>query len=515
MPLLKRAKTIVVENRKSSVDTIVRNEAGTHKFITTRRHPIYYMAITKCGSTFLKNLFYVLDNDAVHADPDYIHDHGGDLIRADKTPPEMIQASRFAFTVMRRPVSRFMSLYFDKIYGTGPQNFPEIRLEIAGECGLDLSPNLDAAGHRDNCEKLIDWIAKNLAGETDVAINPHWRPQSARIGTVAHLNIDLLTLDGLDWQLPLLLNGVVPELRQKMMQAKSRNKTAYPVAPEEIISPALECRINEVYADDLVRYQHITRGWKMRRNMPTPAVVEGQKLNVLTTHTQNLNVVVMQKAGCTYLRNLTYRLDHGRAHPDPAQIAADECLFHASKTAEEMADGVNVIVLRDPYARFFSLYFDKVWGEGQQAFPWIAKKLAQNRKFRRSRDLSQAEHHDNCCRVLGYLQQRFEERAPEDLNPHWQPQIIKVNRARPFGVTPILLEDIDRQLAQVAAGRIKGLDDAIGAKPYRNATEKPITMEDLLSPWIKERLQALYGEDIALFERVKAAWDGAETPPEL
>jgi len=40
-------------------------------------------------------------------------------------------------------------------------------------------------------------------------------------------------------------------------------------------------------------------------------------------------------------------------------------------------------------------------------------------------------------------------------------------------------------------------------------------MEDLLSPWIKERLQALYGEDIALYERIKAGWDATDTPPEL
>jgi len=439
MPLPKRTKKIVVESRKSSVDAVVPNEAGTHKFITTRRHPIYYMPITKCGSTFLKNLFYVLDHDAPHDDPEYIHDHSRDLIRADKTPAQLLSASKFAFTVLRKPVSRFMSLYFDKIHGTGPQNFPEIRLEIAKDCGLDLAQNLDAAGHRDNCEKLIDWLEKNLAGDTDIEVNPHWRPQSMRVGTVDHLAIELLTLDGLDWQLPLLLGDVVPELEQKMAQAKARNRTSYPIAPEEIITPALECKVNEVYADDLVRYEHIRRRWKMRKKMPAPPVVEGA-------------------------------LDHGRAHTDPAQIAADECLVHSSKTAEEMANGVNIIVLRNPYARFFSLYFDKVWGEGQQAFPWIAKKLEQNRKFKKARDLSKSEHHDNCCRVLGYLQQRFEERAPEDLNPHWQPQIIKADRARPFGFTPILLEDIDRQMTQVAAGRIKGLEAAIGGKTYRNAT---------------------------------------------
>jgi len=151
MPLLRRAKPIVVESRKSSVATFVRNDDRTHKFITTRRHPIYYMAITKCGSTFLKHLLYVLDHDAVHEDPDYIHDYSEDFIRTDKTPAELLQSSAYTFTVLRKPASRFLSLYFDKIYGEGPQNFPDMRFEIARDCGLDLSRHLSPDGHRRNC----------------------------------------------------------------------------------------------------------------------------------------------------------------------------------------------------------------------------------------------------------------------------------------------------------------------------------------------------------------------------
>jgi len=516
MPILKRAKPIVVKSRKSSVAGFVRNEAKTHKFITTRRHPVYYMAITKCGSTFLKNLFYVLDHDELHPNPDYIHDHPQDLIRADKTPPELIQSSEYAFTVLRKPSSRFMSLYFDKIYGEGPQNFPETRLEIADDCGLDLSRGLTAAQHHSNCEKLIGWIAKNLNGDTDLEVNPHWRPQTARTSTVTHLNIGYLTLDGLDWQLPLYLGEVIPDLVEKMATAKSRNATPYPISPHDIMSAELERRINDVYADDLVLYQHISRRWSVRRHPSAPAISKDPRINVLTTHShaKNLNLIVMQKAGCTYVRNLTYMLDHGRAHPNPAQIAADQCLAHHSKTQAELENSVNIIVLRNPYNRFFSLYFDKVWGESEQAFPWISKKLTKNRRFRKSRELTQAEHHDNCCRLLGYLQQRFEERPIEDLNPHWQPQIVKANRARAFGFTPLQLEKFDDQINQIADGRIKGLEAALDAGNFRNQTEKPIDVKNLLSPWIKERLQALYGEDIALYERVEAGWKTGD-PPEL
>jgi len=221
-----------------------------------------------------------------------------------------------------------------------------------------------------------------------------------------------------------IVGEMIDDLPAKMAMAKSRNRTQYPVDPREIMSAELERRINEIYADDLVHYQHVTRHWTARRKTPRHAMTDGHQINVLTTHTQNLNLIALQKAGCTYLRNLTYQIDHRRSHPNPSLIASDACLAYRSKSRAEIKDGVNVIVLRDPYARFFSLYFDKVWGDGQQAFPWIAKQIAKNRRFKKSRELSQAEHHDNCCRLLGFLQQRFEERPVEDLNPHWQPQML-------------------------------------------------------------------------------------------
>jgi len=77
-----------------------------------------------------------------------------------------------------------------------------------------------------------------------------------------------------------------------------------------------------------------------------------------------------------------------------------------------------------------------------------------------------------------------------------------------------LLEDFSNQMMQISDGRVRGLEVAIEATQFRNATEKPIAMDDLISPWIKERLQALYGEDIALYERIKAGWDTG-TPPDL
>ena len=226
--LLRLGPAMAVSEQQPQFQQVQPNEAKTHKFHTTRRYPIYYLSITKCGSTYMKNLFYALDHDAQHPDPDHIHDHGADLIRADFAPRWMVRRSAYAFTVLRKPSKRFLSLYFDKIYGDHPGNVPELGEEIAAEAGLDLAPGLDLAGHQRNTKRFIRWIAANIAHETDQPINPHWRPQMRRIATVQHMGLNFLTLEGLSWQLPVYLGSAVPELETAMARVRTRNPRKLP-----------------------------------------------------------------------------------------------------------------------------------------------------------------------------------------------------------------------------------------------------------------------------------------------
>lgn len=494
------------------------NEAKTHKFHTTRRFPIYYLSITKCGSTYMKNLFYALDHDAPHPDPEHIHDHGDDLVRADFVPRWMIRRSPYAFTILRRPASRFLSLYFDKIYGDHPGNFAELREELVQEAGLDLSPGLSVEGHQKNAAAFAEWIASNLAHETDQPVNPHWRPQMRRIGTVEHMRMNFLTLEGLDWQLPRFLGSAVPVLERAKALINTRNKAKYPVAPSEVLTDALEARIAEIYPEDQAKWTRANRWWTRRKDVAAPAVAktEAPKLAVLGTHRFNLHTLAQPKAGISYLRNLHYALDHGRMHPRPDTIENDGCLVAGQRTAAEVEGGVNIVVLRDPVARFFSLYFDKVWSEGEASFSWIAEKLRANRRFRgKGTASSQAEHHDNCCRLLGFLETRFRERPTEGLNPHWRPQIVRVRRAGEFGFAPVMLENLAEQLTIVADGRIRGLDHALEVTTFRNTSPKPLPASALASPEILERLHVLYGDDIALYDRIRTGWLTNGAPPRL
>lgn len=489
----------------------------THKFLTSRRYPIYCLTITKCGCTFLKNLFYALDHDKLHRRADFIHDHMDELVRADDVPGWMLRRSRYAFTVLRDPAHRFLSMYFDKIYGDGPQNFASLRHEIAAECGLDLSRRLSVDGHRENCARLIRWIAANLRQETDIPINAHWRPQIWRVETVAHLSIGTFTLDGLDWQLPQYLGGMIPDLAEKMALVRARNTTKYPVPRDAVLDEGLLRAINTVYADDRARYEKCRAGWNKRRlrSVPAPAIATGETLNVLSTHRFNLNVITQPKAGCSYVRNVVYALDHGRAHPSPKRIEADRCLRYMEKSAREIKDGISIIVLRDPARRFFSFYFDKVWGDGDTAFPWVARKLMIHRKFKTGRDISLDDHRENCHALLRYIRGRMAKLPWEEQNPHWRPQCYRARRAKDFDVRPVLLEEFGPQLTQIADGRLRGLDRALDLVSFRNASQKPVAIADLADTALMDTLRDLYRRDFALYERVSAGWAKTGAPPAL
>lgn len=481
---------------------------------TLHRAEVYYLPITKCGSTYLKNLFYYLDHMTEHPAGIAIHATPEDLQRAKAGDEETISQSPYAFTVLRNPVDRFLSLYFDKIYGDGPQNFEDVRRHLEREIALDLTPNLNAEAHRHNCHLFIDWLALNLAHKTDQEINSHWRKQSGRLKRVKSLNLQHLTLDGLRWQLPILLGKVIPDIAQAMAVVRADNRTHKPFSADQIMDTELRTKIETLYSADKKNYEAAKNKWQLHAGeSEQPAK---QTLRVMTAGTLPLYCVTTPKVGCTYLKNLFYFLEHQKVHDDPLRIH-DKSETSVSLTeggAQDFAKGAGFFVVRDPADRFFSLYFEKVYSTGPQSFPWVAKRLTERRDYIAGPGISLEQHRINCLALLGFLKYHFTKDTVEKTNAHWRPQIETAKKVAGFGLKPLLLEKLDEQLLQIADGRIEGLADAMAASA-RNTSDRLFTNAELLTPEISERISALYASDQALYERVKSGWDQTGEPPKL
>jgi hypothetical protein len=230
-------------------------------FLTTQRYPIYYLQITKCGSTFMRNLLYYLDHGAVHPQPGKVHSLADDFVKADLVPGGEMVASPYLFTIVRDPVDRFLSLYFDKIANLNNDKDRGIRERVVRNAGLDLTPDMDLAAHQLNALKAIIWIGKNLERGVRARINPHWQRQQERLRRTDGLAARFLTLDGLPWQLPALLSPVIPDIAAQMAAVKTRNSTKKPFSRAEISTPELVETIHAVYAQDLDTYRQVRDLW--------------------------------------------------------------------------------------------------------------------------------------------------------------------------------------------------------------------------------------------------------------
>ncbi|MEO1550921.1 MAG: sulfotransferase family 2 domain-containing protein [Pseudomonadota bacterium] len=235
----------------------------TMRVFTLSRAPVFYLATTKCGCTYLKNLFYLLEFGHVHPRATYIHQHEAEIPRAGHLSLETVQDSPYGFMVLRDPADRLLSLYFDKIYGEGPQNFPHVRATLARDAGLSLDRALSAQGHQDNVMRLLDWLRRNLAGETKIKPNPHWKPQIERIRIGRKLNLAPLLLERLDEQLPALLSPVLPQIEAQMAKITARNRTERPLKSEAILTDRLRDEIADLYGRDLAAYLRARAEWDM------------------------------------------------------------------------------------------------------------------------------------------------------------------------------------------------------------------------------------------------------------
>ena len=227
---------------------------------TTREFPIYFLSIAKCGCTYMQNLFYYLDTGKLHHDPDNIHDYRGDRQRPVGKSIEDIQDEEHAFCITRDPAARFMSNYFDKLWND-ESHFDFLRDAMLREPGVVIGPDISLEQPRSNCMAFINWLDRNIQGQTEVEVNRHWVRQQRRQKQARALHLKALTLDGLNWQLPRLIGDVVPDIAERMAEVKTLNATKKPFTYDQILTPAIRARIGEVYKGDAWVYNKVRTAW--------------------------------------------------------------------------------------------------------------------------------------------------------------------------------------------------------------------------------------------------------------
>lgn len=251
-----------INSLRSDVPVNPRKAIGQTLF-TTERYPLYYRMITKCGCTFALNVLYHLNYGHVNADPISVHDDPPVIPWALDTSNEDITNSPYAFVIVRNPVKRFMSLYFDKLYGL-PRNAE--RAGLRGyfiENGLvDPEAGTDPVRHRDNCMRSIQWIGQNLKGLTDQEKNFHWKPQRYKLNQIKSFKFHVLQLEGIDFQLSQILKPLVPHIEDVIKAVSAQNVSQKPAKPKDILNDELRQMITDTYRGDTRIYREVSKYWR-------------------------------------------------------------------------------------------------------------------------------------------------------------------------------------------------------------------------------------------------------------
>ncbi len=161
------------------------------------------------------------------------------------------------FTVLRHPLARAHEVFCSRILSTGPGSYRKIRETLrrryklpipAKEPGQGYTP----ADHRAAFESFLDFVAKNLAGQTSVRVDPEWATQAGVLTGFAQFAVPDLVLreDEITEQLPALArrlgrDGVLPP---------ASAEPAGPYALSDIYDDALEARAADVYQRDYLLF---------------------------------------------------------------------------------------------------------------------------------------------------------------------------------------------------------------------------------------------------------------------
>lgn len=240
----------MTDNFHNDTETLEVQQKILERLFSLKKYPVRYLAIPKCGCTFVKNLFWQIDNQSAIANPLRIHDRDADFLRTSdlRLSLQDVRSEAHAFTIVRNPVDRFFSLYTDKVIGEGYKRFVPLRMILSEKYGLIVDPK-DKAEHNRNCHILIEWIEQNLSSKVDIHPEAHWTPQMYRKNIFKSADLRMVLMKNMNQRLHRFLEPVVPQVGS-ILHKLERNRSTKRIKKLDVLDQKLRWKINKVYRRD-------------------------------------------------------------------------------------------------------------------------------------------------------------------------------------------------------------------------------------------------------------------------
>jgi hypothetical protein len=242
----------------------IRNPKLARRLFAVESPRVFYLVIPKCGCTFVKNVLWFVANGEFYHTPLRIHDVDDLFLRAPDVEPDLanVYGAPGAFTVLRSPVDRFLSLYFDKVIGDGRREYVPLYDVLVRKRSLIPDPST-LRDHQYNLECMAEWVAENLHTGVDLRPESHWTPQSYRANIMEEFDLAVLTVDHLTAGLELILSECIPNTREVLFNTEM-NRSARDFRKGEVVNESIRRLVNAAYSKDRAMYRSAKVLWKER-----------------------------------------------------------------------------------------------------------------------------------------------------------------------------------------------------------------------------------------------------------
>ena len=150
------------------------------------------------------------------------------------------------------------------------------------------------------------------------------------------------------------------------------------------------------------------------------------KLHRLFTTTEYpVFYLVIPKCGCTFVKNVLWKMEHGVGHPKPDRIHDDDGTFVRASNTDTTAEfvrqsEVGITFVRNPIDRVCSLYADKIMGPGHKRFPPVRQTLIEHHGLNENAS-TDVEHRANISVLIEWLALSIAKEAEISPDAHWTP----------------------------------------------------------------------------------------------
>jgi len=249
----------------------------------------------------------------------------------------------------------------------------------------------------------------------------------------------------------------------------------------------------------------------LEQNLP-----RGEVIGLIGVKDLVLGYLNMPKAACTTIKNILYYLHNGAWLDRPLNI--HRAIRHRSvlltgsaysqnrEHLEQLGKTwCNFTFVRNPGARAFSVFVEKIWATGPYSFPDIRHHLLSKGALTlpplesgAARDTDSVA--SNFLAFLDFVADNLARRTRFPFNPHWcvQSQRIKAQEGRDLinyiGRVETFSENMDLVLRM---GGYTG--PSLGGKRFNEGPKPPFRLSDIIDDRIAHRLWDIYSEDYEAF----------------